>query len=78
MNTDGKSSQSALNEDSKKLVVFFSHLLRWQLQSGNIAIPGSTNAAHIAEDFDIFDFELTSDDMKRIDDLDQNHRFASY
>ena len=53
-------------------------LLRWQLQSGNIAIPGSTNAAHIAEDFDIFDFELTSDDMKKIDDLDQNHRFASY
>ncbi|MDE7349470.1 MAG: aldo/keto reductase [Muribaculaceae bacterium] len=53
-------------------------LLRWQLQSGNIAIPGSTNASHIAEDFDIFDFELTPDDMKRIDDLDQHHRFASY
>ncbi|MDE5676118.1 MAG: aldo/keto reductase [Muribaculaceae bacterium] len=53
-------------------------LLRWQLQSGNVAIPGSTNAAHIAEDFDIFDFELTPDEMKKIDDLDQNHRFASY
>lgn len=53
-------------------------LLRWQLQSGNIAIPGSTNAAHIAEDYDIFDFELTPDDMAKIDALDQNHRFASY
>lgn len=53
-------------------------LLRWQLQSGNVAIPGSTNAAHIAEDYDIFDFELTPEEMKRIDDLDQNHRFASY
>lgn len=53
-------------------------LLRWQLQSGNIAIPGSTNPAHIAEDYDIFDFELTPDDMAEIDALDQNHRFASY
>lgn len=53
-------------------------LLRWHLQSGNIAIPGSTNAAHIAENYDIFDFELNDAEMQRIDELDQNHRFASY
>lgn len=53
-------------------------LLRWQLQSGNIAIPGSTNAAHIAKNYDIFDFELTDAEMQRIDALDQNHRFSSY
>jgi hypothetical protein len=41
-------------------------LLRWHLQCGTIAIPGSTNAAHIAEDYDIFDFELTPDEMQRI------------
>ena len=41
-------------------------ILRWHLQCGTIAIPGSTNAAHIAEDYDIFNFELTPDEMQRI------------
>ena len=36
------------------------------------------NAAHIAEDYDIFDFELTPDEMQRINALECNHRFASY
>ena len=53
-------------------------LLRWQLQTGNIAIPGSTNAAHIAEDYDIFNFELTNAEMQQLDGLDRNQRFASY
>ena len=53
-------------------------LLRWQLQTGNIAIPGSTNAAHIAEDYDIFNFELTNAEMQQLDALDRNQRFASY
>mgnify|MGYP000053623956 CR=1 FL=1 len=53
-------------------------LLRWQLQTGNIAIPGSTNAAHISEDYDIFDFELTDDEMQQLNALDRNQRFASY
>lgn len=53
-------------------------LLRWHLQCGTIAIPGSSNAAHIAEDYDIFDFELTPDEMQRINALECNHRFASY
>jgi len=53
-------------------------LLRWHLQCGTIAIPGSSNAAHIAEDYDIFDFELTPDEMQRINALECNHHFASY
>jgi len=53
-------------------------ILRWHLQCGTIAIPGSSNAAHIAEDYDIFDFELTPDEMQRINALECNHRFASY
>ena len=53
-------------------------ILRWHLQSGIIAIPGSSNAAHIAEDYDIFNLELTPDDMQRINDLECGHRFASY
>ena len=53
-------------------------LLRWHLQSGVIAIPGSTNAAHIAEDYDIFDFALTEEEMASINALERNQRFASY
>jgi diketogulonate reductase-like aldo/keto reductase len=53
-------------------------ILRWQLQSGNIAIPGSGNEDHIAEDFDIFDFELSADEMDRLNALDKDERFADY
>ena len=53
-------------------------LLRWHLQSGNVAIPGSSNAAHIAENYDIFDFSLTNEEMKRINALEQNRRFSTY
>jgi 2,5-diketo-D-gluconate reductase B len=41
--------------------------LRWLMQQGNIAaIPRSANPAHIAESLQVFDFELTPDEMKRI------------
>lgn len=53
-------------------------LLRWHLQSGNIAIPGSSNEAHIAEDYAVFDFELTDVQMQRLDALDRQQRFANY
>ena len=53
-------------------------ILRWHLQAGNIAIPGSGNEAHIAENFAIFDFSLTEDEMSRMTALDKNQRFADY
>ena len=41
--------------------------LRWQMQQGNIsAIPRSSNPKHMAESLDVFDFELTGDEMQRI------------
>ena len=40
-------------------------ILRWHLQDGYIAIPGSANPDHIAENYDIFDFELSEDEMDR-------------
>ncbi|MFC7280108.1 aldo/keto reductase [Paractinoplanes rhizophilus] len=49
-------------------------MLRWQLQHGRSAIPKSTNPAWIAENFDVFDFELTGDEMSRIDGLDRGVR----
>ena len=53
-------------------------ILRWHLQDGHIAIPGSHNEKHIQENFDIFDFELTQDEMAQIADLDRNERFGDW
>lgn len=47
-------------------------ILRWHVQDGNIVIPGSKNPAHIADNFDIWDFELTDDEMKQIAALNKN------
>ena len=49
-------------------------MLRWQLQHGRSAIPKSTNPSRIAENFDIFDFTLTGEQMSSIDDLDTGVR----
>ncbi|WP_158866079.1 aldo/keto reductase [Leifsonia sp. AG29] len=49
-------------------------MLRWHLQEGRSAIPKSVNPKRIAENFDVFDFELTADDLARIDDLDTGVR----
>ena len=50
-------------------------ILRWHVQSGNIVIPGSKNPAHIRDNFDIFDFELTGEDMEKIAEVDKNVRY---
>jgi diketogulonate reductase-like aldo/keto reductase len=49
-------------------------MLRWHLQQGRSVIPKSTNPSRIAENFDVFDFELTSDELARIDALDTGTR----
>lgn len=50
-------------------------ILRWHVQSGNIVIPGSKNPDHIRDNFDIFDFELTQDEMQLISRVDKNTRY---
>ena len=50
-------------------------VLRWHVQAGNVIIPGSKNAAHIRDNFDIFDFSLTEDEMARIAKVDKNTRY---
>jgi diketogulonate reductase-like aldo/keto reductase len=49
-------------------------MLRWHLQQGRSAIPKSTNPARIAENFDVFDFELSSQELAAIDALDAGVR----
>ncbi|WP_259226155.1 aldo/keto reductase [Bradyrhizobium japonicum] len=46
-------------------------VLRWHLENGTIAIPKSANAARVAENIDLFGFELTSDDHAVISRLDR-------
>jgi diketogulonate reductase-like aldo/keto reductase len=49
-------------------------MLRWHLHEGRSAIPKSTKPARIAENFDVFDFELSSDEVAAIDALDTEVR----
>lgn len=53
-------------------------ILRWHLQAGYIAIPGSSNPDHIAENYDIFDFELSSEEMQGIANLDTGERYETW
>lgn len=50
-------------------------ILRWHIQDGNIVIPGSKNPDHIRDNFDLFDFALTEEEMADIRTLDQNKRY---
>lgn len=50
-------------------------ILRWHIQDGNIVIPGSKNPAHIKDNFDLFDFSLTEEEMAKIAALDKNTRY---
>ena len=49
-------------------------MLRWHLQEGRSAIPKSVHAERIAANFDVFDFELTTDQLGAIDSLDTGVR----
>lgn len=53
-------------------------ILRWHLQDGHIAIPGSSNEEHIQENFDIFDFELTDEEMQQMSALEKNQRHGDW
>ena len=49
-------------------------ILRWDLQNEVVTIPKSTKEHRIVENSSIFDFELTDEDMKKIDEMNENHR----
>lgn len=50
-------------------------ILKWHVQMGFIVIPGSRNPEHIKENSEIFDFELTDEEMAEIAKLDKNERY---
>lgn len=50
-------------------------ILRWHIQDGNIVIPGSKNTEHIRDNFDLFDFSLSDEEMAKIAAMDQQKRY---
>lgn len=50
-------------------------ILRWHIQNGNIVIPGSKNPDHIKDNFALFDFALTDEEMAQIAAMDQKKRY---
>ena len=53
-------------------------ILRWNLQRGVVVNPGSSDPEHIRENLDIFDFELTEDEMEKISTLDRGEKHEWY
>jgi diketogulonate reductase-like aldo/keto reductase len=49
-------------------------ILRWCLQHGTVPLPKSTNPEHIKQNLEIFDFELTPQEMEQINDLSNGTR----
>lgn len=50
-------------------------ILRWNIQEGNIVIPKTLNTEHMAQNIDVFDFELTERDMESIANMDSGTRY---
>jgi len=74
-------AQGAVLREEKLTVIADAHgkttaqvVLRWHLQLGNIVIPKSVTPERIAANIDVFDFELSGDDMATISTLDNGGR----
>ena len=53
-------------------------ILRWHIQAGNVVIPGSKNPTHIHDNFDVFDFALTDEEMQEITELNQEKLYFTF
>ncbi|WP_347550122.1 aldo/keto reductase [Pseudalkalibacillus hwajinpoensis] len=51
-------------------------IIRWDLEHEVVTIPKSSNPERIKQNFDVFDFELTQEDIRALDELNQNERMG--
>ncbi|MEI7487384.1 MAG: aldo/keto reductase [Chryseobacterium sp.] len=76
----GNGNAELLNNESLKVIAekynktVAQVILRWHLQEGFCAIPKSVTPSRIEENFNVFDFELTEDEMNTVRSLDTNKR----
>ncbi|GET91375.1 aldehyde reductase, putative [Leishmania tarentolae] len=52
-------------------------IIRWLIQLGIIVIPKSSHEGRIKQNFDVFDFELSSEDMRKLESMDKNSRIGA-
>lgn len=81
----GRGFNSELMKDSVIMEIARKHgkslvqiILRWDIQNGVVVIPGSSNPDHQEENISIFDFELSPEDMYRIDALERHEKHDWY
>ena len=73
----GHADQRLLNSDTLEAIAanhgksVVQIIIRWHIQEGFSVIPGSTNADHIQENIEVFDFELSDDEMELIRGMDE-------
>lgn len=48
-------------------------LIRWNLQLGTVPLPKANQKKHLEENIDVFDFEISNDDMKQLNNLDEDY-----
>ncbi|EKF29248.1 aldo-keto reductase [Trypanosoma cruzi marinkellei] len=53
-------------------------VIRWDIQHGIVTIPKSTNKERIQENFNVWDFELTEEEMRQIDELNEDKRIGGH
>lgn len=53
-------------------------VIRWHLQNGIIVFPKANSRSHMEENFDVFGFELTPDEVEAIDAMDRGQRVGSH
>ncbi|KAA9394463.1 aldo/keto reductase [Kocuria coralli] len=78
---DSNGERGSTLEDERIIAIAEAHgkspaqvMLRWHLDQGRQVIPKSVTPARIEENFDVFDFELTNDELTAIDALDTGVR----
>lgn len=53
-------------------------IVRWHVQAGYVTVPGSSDSEHIAENYDIWDFELSDSEMEKLTGLNRGVRYENW